>query len=1302
MQRFISAVCAGCIALHAAPVIAASAREEMRIDTADTFFEFAQRAREGESVDAVLTENIDLAGSSDNSFEPISAYDATLDGAGHAISGLYIDAEGDGALFLELNGTVKNLTIKGSVSAGNAAAAAVKNNGTISGVRCDAYVYGSASAAGIAGENTGVIAYCENTGNISAANEAAYIAGIAGKNTGDENKSASIEACANFGQIASPGNCTADYIGGICALSENASITASHNVGAVYGRGCLGGIAGKATDSIYTISFSDCINSGDVTGDSRYDAGGIVGFSTQVISSCVNYGEVDNGVDDNNKIFYTGGIAGESGAEIKKSFNYGAVTAHKYVGGIAGITYSNISGSQNHGYISAGSYIGGIAGNTGGRITVSDCSNHGEIHAEKGYAGGIIGNIAANRNTTIERCHNDAVVYGAESGSGNHIGGILGYLEESTDGSTVKISDVYNTADINAPSDSNRGKIAARIRENTTVVGAFSLSEATDHGNFGTGRSSASVQCEYYKNGDSFIDGSSSEAVPAAELAGRLNTLGTTAANRDLWVQSEDGYPVFKSEGEGVINTADKLKTALEDPSVKDIAINSEFTFDSDITLNGDKHITGGRIVFLGGSLIVNGTELTLERTAIGAIENSVIADGSGTVKVIDYADIDAPIYIKSGTLDITDGYLLNKNEAALVPSYILSDGASAVGANGFTYSEAGGGYYHNFPESYYDTAQSLMVPADETKGIPYNIYSSTINGTVYLFLPSTADLSSVTFYELSGGGEQLTLHENVDMTSPIQLAIGGFERDVTAMKSGLPTLHIDINEELGSIDAMNASPDHSVKCYGDARLDVPAELAASRGWKESFVSKDEVAHNAKRDTTLEMKGRGNSTWVPDASTKKPYQIKFEKKVDILNMGKSKTWLLIKNDEDIIRNKLALDLGKDMGLEFTGLGEFVDVFLNGSFLGNYLLTEKVEIGEQRVNITDLDDAFELNGNSIDGLDLTGGYLMESDNWGGDDLQVQGHGTTFSVKEPEDLDVTVTDDNAYAYIKHYLEDFLDAVFSDGKLKDGTNYMGIINSESFAAYFWNQEFLRNDDCGRGSTYFYKDTDTIDRLLYAGPLWDNDRIFEKDDISSNTDDWLIPTIDIAGTEHRTIYNQLIHRREFAELVYRYYKEHNLGETFAGIIPKINEYAQYLSESAAMNSARWGFKEFDISRFNTILQGRVDWVDKNIDTILEYSMAEDIAPLAAYIYDGKLTASVRNSVSEDAINAKLVLAAYENGALIDAKIFDITNLAPDAVANEGLERAIPKNADSLKVMLVNSFDNMKPLCEAVTLRAD
>ena len=349
----------------------------------------------------------------------------------------------------------------------------------------------------------------------------------------------------------------------------------------------------------------------------------------------------------------------------------------------------------------------------------------------------------------------------------------------------------------------------------------------------------------------------------------------------------------------------------------------------------------------------------------------------------------------------------------------------------------------------------------------------------------------------------------------------------------------------------------------------------------------------------MRIRGRGNTTWSAHLDLKKPYQFQLEQKVDVLGMGKHKTWILLMNDETLVKNKLGLDLAQNIGLTNSSLGEFVDVFMNGRYLGNYLLCERVEISKERVNIAKLDDEYEDKGNSAVGLDLTGGYLLEFDNWGGDSLQVYhaASNNTVSIKEPEDLDFQVTPYNAYAYINQYVTDFLNAVYGDGLMPDGRSYLEYIDIDSFVRYYFHQEYLMNADNGRGSTFMYKDRDSIDPLLHAGPVWDHDRIFE----SRHADGWEIRTINHAGSDTLTIFNQLSRRRDFAEKLIESYENSDIPQVLASASELIDVYTEQLQQSAAMNSLRWGLPDFDIAWLKTMLEDRAAWIAENYRTLLD-----------------------------------------------------------------------------------------------------
>lgn len=117
-------------------------------------------------------------------------------------------------------------------------------------------------------------------------------------------------------------------------------------------------------------------------------------------------------------------------------------------------------------------------------------------------------------------------------------------------------------------------------------------------------------------------------------------------------------------------------------------------------------------------------------------------------------------------------------------------------------------------------------------------------------------------------------------------------------------------------------------------------------------------------------------------------------------MDAAKKWIFISNapDATLLRNALSRNLADHLGLAQSDEGVFVDLYLNGEYAGNYYVTEKVEVGKNRLPIADLEKATEI-ANDNDDLsvyetawtdttkarripenpeDITGGYLIERD------------------------------------------------------------------------------------------------------------------------------------------------------------------------------------------------------------------------------------------------------------------------------------------------------------------------------------
>ena len=236
---------------------------------------------------------------------------------------------------------------------------------------------------------------------------------------------------------------------------------------------------------------------------------------------------------------------------------------------------------------------------------------------------------------------------------------------------------------------------------------------------------------------------------------------------------------------------------------------------------------------------------------------------------------------------------------------------------------------------------------------------------------------------------------------------------------------------------------------------------------KENYVKATMVIKNQGdiiSEKSLRMKGRGNATW---SYPKKPYKLKLDKKESVMGMKEAKDWVLLANytDKTLMRTGISLKLSRLMNFPWTCDDRFVEVVLNGEYIGNYQLVETVQQGVNRVDIPD------------------NGYLFERDNYY--ELEPNhfetsmGFGYSFKNPDPED-DLTPEQRD---YIINYMNDF-EAVLASSTFNDPENgYVRFIDVESFIRWFLFQNILANMDT---NAYMIK-SDMGNSKVEMWPVWD-----------------------------------------------------------------------------------------------------------------------------------------------------------------------------------------------------------------------
>lgn len=244
-------------------------------------------------------------------------------------------------------------------------------------------------------------------------------------------------------------------------------------------------------------------------------------------------------------------------------------------------------------------------------------------------------------------------------------------------------------------------------------------------------------------------------------------------------------------------------------------------------------------------------------------------------------------------------------------------------------------------------------------------------------------------------------------------------------------------------------------------------------------------AEGEKYYDALGIRGRGNSTW---KLAKKPYRIKFDKKQEFLGSdhAKAKSWTLLANyaDKSLMRNALAAHIGNFAGQPFVAAAKFVDLFLNGSYIGNYQVSDQVEIRKKRVDIVEQEDPM------TDDSNITGGYLLEIDGFA-DKEPVKfttSRGVKITIKSPDD---EIIDPRQISYIKSYIQNFENVLFSADFTDPDKGYRQYVDESTLVSWYVASELTANPDAF-WSTYIYKNQD--DPKIYWGPLWDYDIAFNN----------------------------------------------------------------------------------------------------------------------------------------------------------------------------------------------------------------
>jgi hypothetical protein len=298
----------------------------------------------------------------------------------------------------------------------------------------------------------------------------------------------------------------------------------------------------------------------------------------------------------------------------------------------------------------------------------------------------------------------------------------------------------------------------------------------------------------------------------------------------------------------------------------------------------------------------------------------------------------------------------------------------------------------------------------------------------------------------------------------------------------------------------------------------------------------------------MKIRGRGNSTW---DHPKKPNQLKVDSKTPMLNMLADKKWLFLAeySDKSLIRNKISLDIGAMSRLEYTGKGEYAEVFLNYEYNGTYLIAQKVEVKSNRLNLPD-------NGYLVE---IDQDYRLDADDvFFQPTIFTQIHSeNVFNIKEPS-LDYNTAEFNL---IKEYINNFEAALFGANFKDAQIGYQAYIDLPSFIDWYLVQEIAKSVDAKYYSSIYFNYIPGS--KIKMGPLWDFDLSYGNVNYADSqyTNGFWIKE----NPWYKRLFEDPAFESEVKERFMYFYNNTNI------ILDKIDEYAKQLERAQGKNYEKW-----------------------------------------------------------------------------------------------------------------------------------
>ena len=360
-------------------------------------------------------------------------------------------------------------------------------------------------------------------------------------------------------------------------------------------------------------------------------------------------------------------------------------------------------------------------------------------------------------------------------------------------------------------------------------------------------------------------------------------------------------------------------------------------------------------------------------------------------------------------------------------------------------------------------------------------------------------------------------------------------------------------------------------------------------------------------EDSVQIKGRGNSSWSSNPFAKNPYRLKFASSVKPFGLKKGKNWNLIAQAQtgSMMSNPMAMKVARMVGTAGANDVVPVDLYMNGLYRGSYIFTQKTGLAN----------------NSIDLDDEAAAVFLELDTYYDETYRFYSnrYSLPVNIKEPDFSEgETVLD---MAQVKTDFNRFETSVYND------SHFERLVDVDMLVRFMLVNELVFNTELGHPkSTFLYKENlNDLGSPYVFGPVWDfdwgygyeGDRGYCTSSPEQNLFDY-----HPSGKGNRFFTklwrSSALVKRKYYEL-WCDFMENHLQE----LIDYADDYFAYANNSFVENAYQWGDGwnyEYTVDNMKTWLEARAHYI---FDNLTAYNLDAPMAPLYGDVNGNKVVAS-------------------------------------------------------------------------------